>query len=76
MMYALTTTDNPFHPITEFKEWFEFDTRHGYHSLSLLARIARTSDNLSDSDNDSAVEQAIDEIVLENVSGVHIKVEA
>lgn len=74
-MYALTTVDNPYHPITQFNEWYEFDTRQGHHSLSLLARLARTSDNLSEADAAKAVDDAIEEIVKENVSGMHTRIE-
>jgi hypothetical protein len=72
--YALTTVDNPFNPFTEFIQWFGYDTTHGYHSAGLLARVARSSDELSDADQHAAVQAAIDEIVRENVSGMHRKI--
>lgn len=72
----LTTVDNPYDPFTEFDEWYQFDTSAGYHSSALLARIVRTSDELSDADQSVAIELAIDEIVRENVSGMHRKVTA
>lgn len=70
----LTTIDNPYDPFTQFDEWFAWDTRAGYHTLNLLARVARTSPDLSEADLAQAEEDAIDEIVLYNVSGVHRKV--
>lgn len=72
--YLLTTEDNPFNPFTEFDKWYSFDTSSGYHTLALLARVAITSDELSELDNDQAITFAIDEIVDENVSGIHMKV--
>lgn len=72
----LTTVDNPYNPFTQFDEWRVFDESHGYHTLSLLARIVVTSDELSEADQSLAIELAIDEIVRENVSGVHRKVAA
>lgn len=72
--HMLTTVDNPFDPSTQFDEWYAYDTAAGYHSLSLLARIVKTSEALSDADQSQAVEDAIDEIVRENVSGLHRKV--
>ena len=45
---ALTTFDNPFDPFEQFTSWFLFDEEKGYHSVSYLGRIARTSDELSD----------------------------
>lgn len=70
----LTTFDNPFDPFTQFDDWYQWDERSGYHSTSLLARIVQSSDELSDADQQLAYEQAIDEIVKENVLGVHTKV--
>jgi hypothetical protein len=70
----LTTVDNPYDPFTQFDEWYAFDTRAGYNTSSLLARIVRSSDELSDADQSAAIENAIDEIARENVSGVHRKV--
>lgn len=71
----LTTFDNPFDPFTQFDDWYQYDERSGYHSTSLLARIVQSSDELSDADQQLAYEQAIDEIVKENVLGVYTKVE-
>lgn len=74
--HMLTTIDNPYDPFTELDEWMVFDSAHGYHTLSLLARVAHSSPELSDADQDLALETAIDEIVTENVSGMHTKVAA
>lgn len=70
----LTTVDNPYNPFTEFDEWYRFDTSAGYNTVGLLARVVRTSDELSDAQQSTAIEDAIDEIVTENVSGMHKKV--
>jgi hypothetical protein len=70
----LTTTDNPYNPFTEFDEWYAFDQAAGYFTAGLLARIVKTSDELSEADQSLAIEQAIDEIVEENVLGVYRKV--
>lgn len=73
-LHMLTTTDNPYNPYTQFDEWYAWDTRSGYNTTSLLARVVRTSPDLSQADQDAALEEAIDEIITENVSGVHRKV--
>ncbi|MCM1363407.1 MAG: hypothetical protein NC215_00285 [Ruminococcus sp.] len=59
----LTTVDNPFDPFEQFDAWFLFDVEKGYNSCEYLGRIARTSDQLSDSENDAEIERAIDEII-------------
>lgn len=72
--YMLTTVDNPFDPFTQWDEWFVWDQAAGYHTPGLLARIAKTSDELSDADQYQAIQYAINEIVRENVLGVFKKV--
>jgi len=70
----LSTVDNPHSPFDAWDSWLAYDMACGYNTSGLLARIAVTSEEISDSDYDLAVELAIDEIVRENVSGLHIKV--
>lgn len=72
--YMLTTIDNPYNPFTQFDEWFAFDESKGYHSCAYLARIAKTSDELSEADEGKAIELAIDEIVSLNILGIYKKV--
>jgi hypothetical protein len=74
--HMLTTLDNPFDPFTQFDEWNAFDQRLGYQTAALLARVVRSSHDLSDADQSLAIEQAIDEIVTENVTGMYRKVES
>lgn len=70
----LTTVDNPHSPFDEWDAWFNWDTAAGYNTSGLLARISVVSHELSEFDFATATEMAIDEIVKENVSGVHKKV--
>ena len=72
--YMLTTFDNPFNPFTQFDEWFQWDLSAGYQTASLLGRIVADSNELSEPDEIVAIENAIDEIVRENVSGMYRKV--
>lgn len=74
--HMLTTVDNPFNPFTHFDEWFAYDQALGYNTTAFLARIARVSDELSEADENAAIERAIDEIVGENVLGLYRKVAA
>lgn len=71
----LTTSDNPFDPFTEFDNWFRFDSSMNYNSCNYLARIAKTSDELSDLDDALAIEIAVDEIVQLNLNGKYKKVQ-
>ena len=71
---ALTTIDNPFNPFTDFTKWFLYDIEKGYNSCAYLARIARTSDQLSDAENLNEIERAIDEIIKLDFMGIYKKV--
>ena len=70
----LTTIDNPFNPFTQFDSWFMFDVEKGYNSCSRLARFARTSDQLTEKENDEEIERAIDEIIVYDPFNVYKKV--
>lgn len=74
MHHMLTTTDNPFDPFTQYDEWYSFDSRHGYHTPELLARVAIVSDEVSDVDESLEIEEAIDEIVEAIDTGLYKKV--
>ena len=76
MLSMLTTIDNPYDPFTQFNEWYAYDEDRGYHSCAFLARIVITSDELSDADQEDAINSAIDEIVAENVLGLYRNVTA
>ena len=71
---ALTTFDNPFDPFTQFGEWFVWDVTKGYNSCGYLARIARTSSQLTDEENNREIERAIDEIISLDFANVYRKV--
>jgi hypothetical protein len=72
--YMLTTVDNPFDPFTRFEEWMQYDVSMGYNTAAFLDRIAKVSYDLSQPDQALAIQNAIDEIVQENVSGMWRKV--
>lgn len=70
----LTTFDNPYDPFTQFTSWFMYDIDKGYNSCDYLGRIARTSDQLSEEENDQEVERAIDEIIKYDFRNIYKKV--
>lgn len=70
----LTTVDNPFDPIEQFTSWFMFDIEKGYNSCSYISRIARTSDELSDEENNTEIERAIDEIIKYDLNDIYKKI--
>ena len=70
----LTTIDNPFSPFTQWDEWKRYDEDKKYYTCSYLARIAKTSDDLSEVDYNKAIDDAIEEIVSLNINGMYTKV--
>ena len=70
----LTTVDNPFDPFEQFSSWFLFDVEKGYNTCAYLDRIARTSDQLSDAENDEELERAMDEIISNDFMNIYKKV--
>jgi hypothetical protein len=70
----LTTFDNPYNPFEQFTSWFLFDVEKGYNTCSYLGRIARTSDQLSEEENDLEVERAIDEIIKYDFRNIYKKI--
>lgn len=74
MDVALTTADNPYDPLDQFVDWWNYDTTMGYHTAAYVARVARTSEELSDSDNQIELLKAIDEIIELNPLIPYVKV--
>ena len=70
----LTTIDNPFDPFTQFDSWLSYDMEKGYNSCAYLAKIANTSDCLSDEENLQEIERAIDEIIKNDFMNIYKKV--
>ena len=69
----LTTFDNPYNPFEQFASWFLFDVEKGYNTCAYLGRIARTSDQLTEEENNKEVERAIDEIIRYDFRNIYKK---
>ena len=64
---AITTTDNPYNPLTEFDKWDNYDRIHGYNTSEYLARVVRTTNEFGEGTYNNDIERAIDEMVLLNI---------
>lgn len=70
---ALTTIDNPYDPFEQFEQWFMYDNDHDYGCCAYLDRIAKTSPQLSEEENDLEIERAIDEIIKYDFMNIYKK---
>lgn len=72
----LSLASNPYDPFTQYGDWYNFDRHEGFDTAGLLARTVSTSDALSQTDQDLAVEQAVDNIVNNpHFAGLYKKVQ-
>lgn len=69
----LTTIDNPWNPLENYDSWFQFDVEKGYNSCSLLARIAKISDQMTENEYTKEIDRAIDEIIKYDYMHVYKK---
>ena len=61
---GISTSDNPFNPITEYEQWLQFDRTHGYNSDQYVANIVEDYDDLMDQQQvNFEKEKAIDDII-------------
>ena len=74
MAVMLSTVDNPYDPFDNFSSWYMYDVESGYNSCAYLARIAKTSEQFTDVENDEEIERAIDEIIQYDFRNIYVKV--
>ena len=61
---ALTTTDNPYDPITDYDQWYRFDSiEHSYGTQEYLDRVSHPTTEMGDEIYISDIEKEIDEAV-------------
>ena len=70
----LSTIDNPYNPYENFSQWLLYDTLHGYHSCGKLDRALVVDDSMSDEEVNAAINDAIDDIIAADPTGMYIKV--
>lgn len=74
----LTTKDNPFDPFEQFISWYLFDMEKGYDCCGRLDRILAKNGfsafkGLSQQEMDDATDEAIEEIIDNDVENIYIK---
>lgn len=64
MSVLITTVDNPYDPVTDFKNWYVYDLAILKHNtLGKLCDIAIVNDSMTDEEYSSEIERAIDELI-------------
>lgn len=63
MSFMLSLASNPHNPFTDYTKWKQFDTREGFDTDGLLARVISTSPDISEADQLLAERQACESIV-------------
>jgi len=67
---GLTTSDNPYNPLTDYDRWEAFDRQMGYGTNEYLARVTRTTHDYGEDTYTEDIERSIDEIVALNLIAV------
>lgn len=57
--YAITTADNPYHPVDELEKWLTFDHDHGYYTDQRLAKLCPPSPSLTDEEQEIRLNYAL-----------------
>ena len=57
---AITTTDNPYNPLTDYDRWRNYDIQKGYGTEEYLARVVRTTTEFGEDTYNNDIERAID----------------
>lgn len=60
--YTITTYDNPWNPWTHYDEWEAFDLLYGYKTWQKIAKIALNSAKVNETEDEDAINFAIDEL--------------
>ncbi len=72
--YLLTTVDNPYHPAYQFDDWYKFDHERGYYTDQRLAKVAKTSINLTDAENQRIINGVVDDFIRLDELGLYKRV--
>ena len=68
----LSTPDNPYNPFGQFDLWYAYDESHGYHTSSIVARLAFFGESLSDDENQIAINDAVRKVYSVSPKGLYV----
>lgn len=67
----ITTTDNPFNPINDYTNWYVWDCQQGYYTQDCLIQVAALNPDMSDAEEEAAIQQAIFTMLEDDVLGIY-----
>lgn len=70
----VTTYDNPWNPFTDWVKWWNYDQIHGYKTWEKIDRLCKKSSRMTASEQEEAIEEAIDDLITNDFTGVFVKV--
>ena len=70
----ISTIDNPFNPFDDFTSWLMYDTEKGYYSNNKVARLVKTTDEMTLEEELEEIERAIDRLIEIDPLDIYIKV--
>ena len=68
----LSTSDNPYNPWTDYDRWHDWDISHGYDTAGYIAALSNTLSSMDDEDNEVVYNEAVLNIVEQNITGTYI----
>lgn len=71
---CITTTDNPFDPFDDYNSWFMFDVEKGYYTSSKIARLTKTTEDMTEKEENEAIERAIDRLIEIDPLDIYTKI--
>lgn len=71
---SITTIDNPYDQFKDFNNWFLFDIEKGYYTSSMLARLIKRSDDMTEKEETEEIERAVDRMIALDPLDIYIKV--
>lgn len=59
----ITSTDNPYNPFRQWKEWLLFDVNSGYNTCGRLANSVFLTESMTEQEIYEAIEGGIEELI-------------
>lgn len=72
--HVLTTVDNPYSPVDEFKKWYIWDYQHGYMTAQRVAKVAKTNRYMTDAEAQRIINGVVDDFIRLDDAGIYKRI--